>query len=54
MAANKIIVTIVAASALGVSAAPQSAETWRIDSIDRIGGHAATVLGHPRVVPAPG
>jgi len=28
-------------------------ETWRIDRIDQIGGHATTVLGHPRVIDTP-
>src|ERR1700679_3139021 len=46
--------TLTAASALWLSAAPQSAETWRIDNLESIGGHAVTVLGHPRVIPAPG
>jgi len=31
-----------------------STETWRFDSLDRIGGHAVTVLGHPKVIAAPG
>jgi hypothetical protein len=28
-------------------------ETWTFDRIDRIGGHATTVLGHPRVIETP-
>ncbi len=39
---------------LWLSAAPQPAETWHIDNLASIGGHAVTVLGHPRVIPAPG
>ena len=47
--------TLAAASALWLSAAAsQPAETWRIDNLASIGGHAVTVLGHPRVIPAPG
>lgn len=54
MISGKIAATLAAASALWLSAASQPGETWRIDNIDRIGGHPVTVLGHPRVVPAPG
>ena len=28
---------------------PAGGETWRFDRLDQIGGHAATILGHPRV-----
>ena len=28
-------------------------EVWTFDRIDRIGGHATTVLGHPRVIETP-
>jgi hypothetical protein len=31
-------------------AAPPAAETWQFDNPERIGGHKATVLGHPRVI----
>ena len=34
-------------------AALASAETWRFDRTDQIGGHATTALGHPRVVETP-
>lgn len=30
------------------------AEIWTFERLDRIGGHAVTVLGHPRVVDTPG
>ncbi|HVY93479.1 MAG TPA: LamG domain-containing protein [Bryobacteraceae bacterium] len=30
-----------------------AAETWRIDNLEAIGGHAATVLGHPKIIAAP-
>jgi hypothetical protein len=26
------------------------AETWQFDNLDRIGGHKATVLGHPKII----
>ena len=38
-----------AAAAL-VAADPPAGETWRFDRLDRIGGHAVTVLGHPQVI----
>ena len=44
---------VILAAALWLSAASPG-ETWRIDNIDRISGHAVTVLGHPKVVPAAG
>jgi len=40
----------IAAVALALSAADApSGETWRFDSVDQVGGHTATILGHPRV-----
>jgi hypothetical protein len=30
-----------------------SAETWRFDRLDQIGGHPTTILGHPRVIDTP-
>jgi hypothetical protein len=50
----KTIAILAAASALCLFAASPTGEIWRIDSIDHIGEHATTILGHPRVVPAPG
>jgi hypothetical protein len=38
-------------SAPGADAPAQ--EVWTFDRVDRIGGHATTVLGHPRVVDTP-
>ena len=42
---------------LGIGSAapadPPSQEVWTFDRLDRIGGHAATVLGHPRVIDTP-
>ena len=29
-------------------------EVWTFDRLDKIGGHSATVIGHPRVIDAPG
>jgi len=40
----------------GGNAAPADAPAqvlWNFDRIDRIGGHATTVLGHPRVIDSP-
>src|SRR5439155_25991391 len=40
--------------ALGAFAAESpSQEVWTFDRIDRIAGHATTVLGHPRVIDTP-
>ena len=51
----KAFVILAVPSALWLSAAAsQPAETWRIDNLESIGGHAVMVLGHPRVSPAPG
>jgi hypothetical protein len=36
--------------ALALAAAP---ETWTFDRLDRIGGHAVTVLGHPKLIDTP-
>jgi esterase/lipase superfamily enzyme len=35
------------------SAPAPTAELWRFDRIDQIGGHKTTVLGHPRVIDSP-
>jgi hypothetical protein len=42
----------IAVSGLG-SPAEVGSETWLFDSIDKIGGHPTTVLGHPRVIDSP-
>jgi hypothetical protein len=34
-------------------AAAASAETWRFDNLERIGGHAVTLKGHPKVIETP-
>jgi hypothetical protein len=49
-----LITAAVFAALLAAQVAGPSAETWRIDNLKNIGGHAATVLGHPRIVAAPG
>jgi hypothetical protein len=44
------------AAAILVSASFRAADgdvVWTFDRLDRIGGHEATVLGHPRVVDTP-
>src|SRR5947209_3415489 len=38
---------------IGAAADPPAQEVWTFDRIDRIGGHATTVLGHPRVIDSP-
>lgn len=38
----------------GVGSSAPEQELWQFDRLDRIGGHAATVLGHPRVINTPG
>lgn len=48
----KKIILIAAAASLLLMA--QSAEIWHIDNLESIGGHAATVLGHPKIVSTPG
>ena len=45
------VVLLAAISAPGADVPAQ--EVWTFDRIDRIGGHATTVLGHPRVVETP-
>lgn len=43
---------LLAATSL-VLAAQDDVEVWRFDRLDRLGTHATTVLGAPRVVPSP-
>jgi hypothetical protein len=38
---------------LAVAADPPSSALWTLNSTTEIGGHAATVLGHPRVIDSP-
>jgi hypothetical protein len=37
----------------GQSAGAQSEEVWMFDQTSAVGGHAAQVLGHPRVIDTP-
>jgi hypothetical protein len=51
---NGTLAATVLAIAWGALAAdPASQEVWNFDRLDRIGGHAPTVLGHPRVIDTP-
>ena len=36
----------------GADSSP-SAEVWRFDNLERVAGHAVTVLGHPRLIDTP-
>lgn len=38
---------------LSAAAAPTAGETWLFDNLNEIGGHKATVLGHPQVISTP-
>jgi hypothetical protein len=44
------ILLVCLAIAGAMAADPPAQEVWTFDRLDRIGGHAVTVLGHPRVV----
>ena len=48
-----IQVLAAALAAVTALAAADTAEVWTFDRTDRIGGHATTVLGHPRVIDTP-
>jgi len=50
--AHRVIVTA-AVLCLWVLGAIPPQQTWRFDSIEKIGGHPATALGHPRVIDTP-
>ena len=47
------MVLLLLSAGLVPAGAQTPGELWRFDRIDRIGGHAAIVLGHPRVVETP-
>jgi len=49
----KTIAVVAAAVCALASTQGASPETWTFDRLDRIGGHATTVLGTPRVVETP-
>src|SRR5690349_19455728 len=44
---------VLAIRVLGSAADTPSQEVWTFDRIDRIGGHATTILGHPHVIDTP-
>jgi hypothetical protein len=49
-----VLCVLAAGRAVPVSAGTEAdQETWIFDNVDRIGGHTATVLGHPRVIDSP-
>jgi hypothetical protein len=41
------------AIAMAAPADEAAQETWTFDRIDLIGGHATTILGHPRLIDSP-
>ena len=45
---KRILIAMVAASA------GAAAQMWHIDNLEKIGGQRATVLGHPKIIDAPG
>ena len=52
-----VTATLVLICSIIPAASPADApgqEVWIFDRLDRIGGHSTTVLGHPRVIDAPG
>ena len=49
MKARWTTASLAVASALWLTAAAQTAETWAIDNLDSIGGHTPAVLGNPHV-----
>ena len=48
-----IAIAIAIAAVLALWCADPTSEVWKFDSIERIGGHAVTVEGHPRVISTP-
>jgi hypothetical protein len=48
------VLTLLAAAIAAAPAKPPRQEVWRFDRLNRIGGHAVTVAGHPRVIDTPG
>ena len=49
---KRVLVVISVAICAGL-AAPPGGELWHFDRIDSVGGHAATVEGHPRIIDTP-
>src|SRR5205085_189358 len=50
---NEPNLCIAAFIAVVVTANAADQEVWIFDRLDRIGGHATTVVGHPRVIDSP-
>ena len=53
MILNRILFVSAALAVLTLYAAAPAQQTWHFDSIEKIGGHATTVLGHPHVIDTP-
>ena len=53
MILNRILFVSAALAVLTLYAAAPPRQTWHFDRIVKIGGHATTVLGHPRVIDTP-
>ena len=47
------LAVIVAAFGAATHGQVNTAEVWRFDRLDRIGGHATSIQGHPRVIETP-
>jgi hypothetical protein len=50
---RRITAVMIGAAALLWCADPRRSDVWNFDSITRIGGHAVTAEGHPRVISTP-
>ena len=49
-----ILLIVLLAVRMAAPADRPAQEVWTFDRLDQIGGHAVTVLGHPRVIDTPG
>jgi len=49
----RAVCVVMIAIAMAAPADETAQETWTFDRIDRIGGHATTILGHPRLIDSP-
>jgi hypothetical protein len=47
-------VVIVAISSFGFGQKQPKSTTWKIDNLKQIGGNLVSILGHPRIIDAPG
>jgi len=52
--AFKCSVVVLLCSALGLSQRSPNALTWKIDNLGKIGGNTVSIVGHPKVIDAPG